>query len=266
MRHFFIPALIATSITFFPVVTSAQSIEGGTVASTKTTQAFCTQPCKIPILMYHYISDINRKTTREGRTLSVTPKVFAEQLDALKMNGYTTIRFADILSGSTLPQKPIILTFDDGYLDAAEKALPALLLRQMVGTFFIISGRIGRNGYMTLNDLRLLTDNGMEIGAHTVNHPDLRKLTPQKQRFEIGESAAYLRKILGVPVQVFAYPSGKYKPLTPSIVRSEEMPFAVSTHVGIPTEASNPLLLPRIRMTNAMHGESLVKYLERMMR
>ncbi len=266
MRRFFIPAFIATSIAFFPAITSAKSTETGTAVSGKTTQVFCTQPCKIPILMYHYISDINRKTTKEGRTLSVTPKVFAGQLDALKMNGYTAIRFADLLSGATLPSKPIILTFDDGYLDAAENALPALLLRQMVGTFFIISGKIGRNGYMTLNDIRLLTDNGMEIGAHTVNHPDLRKLTPQKQRFDIGESAAYLRKILNVPVKVFAYPSGMYKPLTPSIVHSEEMPFAVSTHVGIATQASNPLILPRIRMNNSMHGGMLVKYLEKMMK
>jgi len=212
--------------------------------------------------MYHYVRERSGSQKKLGRTLTVSPATFADQLDALKLHGYTTIRFADLLSGATLPQKPVILTFDDGYIDASENVLPALTVRQMTGTFFIITGDVGKSDYMTLDDLRLLVDSGMEIGAHTVHHPDLRKLTPDKQRFEIGESAAYLRKMLTVPVIVFAYPSGKYKPLTLPIVRSAGMPFAVSTHTGIAAASSNPLALPRIRMSNAISGTALVKRLD----
>ncbi len=207
------------------------------------------QRFRVPILMYHYIQSLPPPRDRMGRGLTVTPKTFARQLDTLTEKGYQTIDFATLArSGATLPKKPILLTFDDGYDDAYSQALPVLLAHHMHATFYIVTGFVGTPHYVTWAELKTMRDAGMDIAAHTVHHDDLRKLPAEKQAKEILGSIKTLQENLSVRVQSFAYPSGRHTNAAVRTLRSEGIPFAVTTRPGIASDRMNPLLLPRVRM------------------
>jgi peptidoglycan/xylan/chitin deacetylase (PgdA/CDA1 family) len=116
---------------------------------------------------------------------------------------------------------------------------------------------------LTADQLRTISDSGMEIGAHTVSHRDLSAMGTVSAYHEIADSAMHLRITYHVPVVSLAYPSGHYRSTTPSIARLARMRFAVTTHHGIANEKSSPLLLPRIRMSGRQSGPVLVKWLNR---
>ncbi len=113
----------------------------------------------VPIMMYHYISPAPTHDLLM-LTLTVTPTLFAQQLDYLKQQGYQTITFNQLFDalyyGGPLPKKPIILTFDDGYEDVYQFALPILKAHGYSGMFYIITGKVGWQGYMNWNELHSL--------------------------------------------------------------------------------------------------------------
>jgi peptidoglycan/xylan/chitin deacetylase (PgdA/CDA1 family) len=166
--------------------------------------------------MYHHVSSV-APTTDLNFGLTVTDTNFAAQLSYLAKQGYHTVLlrqvFEALYHGARLPSHPIVLTFDDGYLDNYTDALPILLRYRDVGEFNIISAFVGNtvgiNSYMTWPQLKTLVADGMEIGSHTVDHQDLGTLTDLKLRFELRDSRNQLQQKLGVPVQFIAYPSGE---------------------------------------------------------
>jgi peptidoglycan/xylan/chitin deacetylase (PgdA/CDA1 family) len=89
----------------------------------------------------------------------------------------------------------------------------------------------------------------MEIGAHTVNHFDLRHLSVEKQQYEINHSIMTINQNLGLHVLTLAYPSGRYNLDTLKIMKKSGMFFAVTTHPGVATQKNFPLLLPRVRIS-----------------
>ncbi len=209
------------------------------------------KPFRVPILMYHYIRDLPRSRDKVGIGLTVTPATFEIQLDYLQKKGYHTVSFSQLSdSGAALPSKPIILTFDDGYEDAYTEAVPMLLKHKMTATFYIVTGFIGKKNYLTWEQLRAMTGSGMEIGAHTAHHLDLRKLTLAEQTREIANCIQLLQETLGIHIWSFAYPAGKYTATTMHLLEEAGVPFAVTTHKGIATELQDPLELPRVRMNN----------------
>jgi peptidoglycan/xylan/chitin deacetylase (PgdA/CDA1 family) len=166
---------------------------------------------RIPILMYHYIRPMPGPKDKLGQGLTVTPETFTKQLDALVQKGYSSITFADLVnSGAVLPAKPIILTFDDGYQDAYDQALPALLSHHLKAVFYIISSFPGKPNFATWNEIQEMSGSGMEIGAHTVDHHDLAKLSVSQQTHEIADSISMIEKKLSIDVLSVAYPSGRY--------------------------------------------------------
>ena len=209
--------------------------------------------------MYHHVRVYSNNRDKLGIRLSVTPTLFASQLDALQQAGFHTVTFSDLQKGTLMPAKPLILTFDDGYDNAATAVLPELQKRGMVGVFYIISGKVGMPGYMTFDQLKLLRDAGMELGAHTITHPDLSRLTPLKQQKEIGDSIDYLRTKLNISVWSFAYPVGKYNAASVAIVRKSGMTYAVTTHHGLAHVQRSPLLLKRIRVGSNETGNHLLE-------
>jgi peptidoglycan/xylan/chitin deacetylase (PgdA/CDA1 family) len=206
-------------------------------------------PLRLPILMFHYIEDPAQAKDRIGKELSVSPAHLAQDLDWMASHGYRSVGFAQVQSGM-LPLKPVMLTFDDGYEDAYVNALPALQSRGMTGTFYIITGKVGLPGYMTWDQIRIMQRDGMEIGAHTVHHPDLSRLTPEKQKEEIGGSMDALEKELAMPVLSIAYPSGKYDKDSLREAAREGIPYGVTTHRGIAGTGSR-LELPRLRVKDS---------------
>jgi peptidoglycan/xylan/chitin deacetylase (PgdA/CDA1 family)/disulfide bond formation protein DsbB len=169
----------------------------------------------VPILMYHHIADVYPTTNVLDRSLTVTPPLFTEQLDYLKKMGYHTITLNQLMDalyyGGPLPQKPIILTFDDGYDDAYNYAYPILKAHGYSGMFYIITGKVGWRGQASWTQLKQMLANGMQMGSHTIHHVDMGDTyleSPALAQQEAQIAQITLQNNLGIPIQHFCYPNG----------------------------------------------------------
>jgi peptidoglycan/xylan/chitin deacetylase (PgdA/CDA1 family) len=228
----------------------------------------------IPILMYHHVSSV-APLTDLNYGLTVTDPNFTAQLAYLKQSGYHTVVLRQVFDamyhGASLPSRPIVLTFDDGYLDNYTDALPILRSFHDVAEFNIISAyvgiSVGINSYMSWNQLKVLVSAGMEIGSHTVDHQDLGTLTTEKVRFELRDSRNVLQQKLGVPVQFLAYPSGE--PFDHGTPQAQELVLSLMPQYGYvgalmdgpltssEHDARQPFQLWRIRVAG---GEGLAEF------
>ena len=212
----------------------------------------------VPILMYHYIRVNPDSRDRMGFNLSVTPTDFAAQMDWLARNGYHTITTEDLhsyLRGTRgLPSKPVILTFDDGYADFYTTALPLLRSHGFHADSYVVSGFVGRPGYMTSAQIREADRSGIEIGAHTVNHADLVRTSIIGVRSEVGDSKRFLEALLGHPVVSFCYPSGKFNAAVASEVAAAGFHSATTTGFGYTHLLADRYVWTRVRVSG---GERL---------
>lgn len=163
----------------------------------------------IPILVYHGIDEYNGTGQKE---LYVTPKNFEEQMRYLRDHGYTLLTFERWKDRNKV-NKPIFITFDDGYKNNlnAFQIFKKLQTRKFkpAATIFVISDFIGGIGRLTIADIKMLTESGLiSIQAHTATHPDLTKR--EKLEFELGESKEKIENITGKPVIALAYPYGSF--------------------------------------------------------
>jgi peptidoglycan/xylan/chitin deacetylase (PgdA/CDA1 family) len=212
---------------------------------------------KIPILMYHHIRSYNDPSDKIGTNLSVTPADLSEQLNLIQQRGYTTITFDDLANGN-IPEKPIILTFDDGYSNFYQNAFPLIKSHKMKAVSFIITGYIGGSDYMTTEQIKEISDYGIEIGSHTISHPDLSTLSEKSSRSQIFDSKKTLENMLSKPVISFCYPSGKYTAETESLVKEAGYTFATTTKGGI-TTFGDDFALNRYRVNNDTNISSYIK-------
>jgi len=213
------------------------------------------------ILMYHYIRDVDPKKDPLGFRLSVSPALFAQQLAVIHDAGYSVITMADLMAHKGGP-KTVVLTFDDGYEDFYTTAYPLLQHYGWKATLYIISGKIG-GPYMSWQQIQDLHTAGFEIGAHTVDHPSLDKLTPEQQHHEIFDSKATLEQEIGAPVTAFCYPSGRYNATTVQLVKQAGFTSATTTKGGIATTSSDAFLLPRLRIDPSVTPDLLAQALSR---
>lgn len=204
----------------------------------------------VPILMYHHIRNYNQPNDTIGTNLSVSPDNFNAQIKYLKDNGFTTITFSDFLNFPTkkLPEKPIILTFDDGYNDAYDNAFLPLKQNGQVGVFYIISGFVGRPDTLTSNQIKEISASDMEVGSHTIDHPDLTKISAVKLDSELQGSKKNLESIIGKSVVSFCYPSGKNNAEVDNAVKNAGYSTATTTSSGISSTSENKFTLSRIRI------------------
>ncbi len=204
----------------------------------------------LPIIMYHK-----------------PPANFAEQMAALKVKGYTTIHMNDVASfiaGQTkLPPKAAVITFDDGF--AVQKNIMGILQKNnQKATLYLIEGGnmshycIGLlrkntscgDDYLSIQDVKnMMSSNLIEIGDHTVDHPNMASLSETDQQFQIQTNKAYLEQTFGVPITTFAYPYGNYNGVTLKLLKQNGFLTAVTTQPGVVQSLAQPLLLRRIRST-----------------
>ena len=139
--------------------------------------------------------------------------VFELQMKYILDQGYTPLTIQELTKdeqSSTLPRKPIAITFDDGWRSQYENGLPILTKYHIPSTFYIYTGVIGSPLYMTWDDLHALVDSGMEIGDHTKSHPRLTKVVSSRLDEELVQSKHVLERNLHITVSDFAYPYGNY--------------------------------------------------------
>jgi peptidoglycan/xylan/chitin deacetylase (PgdA/CDA1 family) len=215
----------------------------------------------VPILTYHYIRVNTDRNDRMGFALSVTPSDFAAQMDWLAQNGYHTITTEDLYTYLNryggLPSKPVILTFDDGYADFYTTALPILRSHGFVAVSYVVSGFVGWPGYMTSAQVREADRSGMEIGSHTVNHPNLANLSAGAVHTQIVESKDSLEQVVGHPVVSFCYPSGKYTSAVAAAVAAAGFHDATTTRYGYSYTLANRYVWSRLRVSG---GEPLDQF------
>lgn len=183
-----------------------------------------TKGVPLPILVYHVVRPSYPSDSPAVRSLALTPEVFDAQMDYLRVSGYRVIRFSDLeahfMSGVPLPAHPIILSFDDGWQSQFTYALPILEKYRYPATFFVFTNAIGRKGFFTWDELRSMVAAGMTVGGHSRSHPYLTSISSEAELWsEIFESKQQLETELGVSVNEFAYPFGRYNATIVSLVQ-----------------------------------------------
>lgn len=199
----------------------------------------------IPILMYHAIDEYTGKGIKE---LYVTPENFKNQMEYIKMAGFTPITFEDLPKIDEF-ERPIMITFDDGYKNNMnayeifkELSEPGF---QAKGTIFMVGKKIDSKSGLSTAQLKELSDSGiMSIQSHTETHPDLTETVDLTT--EMRDIKWKLERITGKPVIAFAYPSGKYDERVLAEAK-KYYTYAVTTNSGRAT-LDEPYTLKRIRI------------------
>ncbi|PIP21498.1 MAG: polysaccharide deacetylase [Candidatus Nealsonbacteria bacterium CG23_combo_of_CG06-09_8_20_14_all_40_13] len=209
----------------------------------------------LPILMYHYIRNFQDPNDKIGTDLSVSPDNFNQQMAYLAKQGWQTVSLEDLAnyfeSGKTINPKSVIITFDDGYADAYQNALPLLEKYKFKATFFIITGKVEKPGYLSWSQIAELAKAGMEIGSHSVSHLDLSKLDTDKARVEIYNSKITLEEKLNLKITAFCYPSGAFDDETIQLVKNAGYQTAVTTVNSKEQTKENIYKLKRIRVAGS---------------
>lgn len=216
----------------------------------------------VPILMYHYID------TGVNNDLMTPKDKFRQQMLYLKNAGFHTITLDQLYGFMTqntkLPEKPIVITFDDGYKDNYTNAYPVLKEMGFKATIFVVSGGKEKGNYPHMNDnqLRELDKNGIDIEPHTVDHKKLDTLSYQDQKNEIELSKSILEAKLGKKMKYFAYPYGQYNKDTLKILKQDGFKMAFSTVHGRADRTNNIYRIKRIYIGNSFSMDRYKKTVE----
>jgi len=209
----------------------------------------------VPILTYHSLDT-------SGSVISVTPDDFAAHMASLAERGYTAIRLDRLLDAwegaAELPERPVVLTFDDGYRNTLEHAAPVLTRHGFAATIYVVTGHCGGSNnwsdrgrdmpslpLLTWDELGELHGAGWEVAAHSSSHARLPQLSVDEARRQITGCKEELQDRLGAPVRTFAYPYGETSPAVTAIAR-EEFAGAVSVEMGTARPSDDRHLLPRL--------------------
>jgi peptidoglycan/xylan/chitin deacetylase (PgdA/CDA1 family) len=171
---------------------------------------------RVPILMYHSISDNLFAKSRPYYQINTSSGVFSRQMRWLRDNGYRTMNLTEMLAameGGQNLSKTVVITFDDGYQDFYTDGLPVMKECGFTATIFLAtdriqdtSARVDGADYLTWREVRELHAEGIQFGSHTVTHPELRSLGHEQIDHEIGHSKETIEQKLGVAVPSFSYP------------------------------------------------------------
>lgn len=234
------------------VTRTPTSAETSTATETPTPRP---NDLRVPILMYHHVGELPPDADAVRKSLTTSVANFEMQMQFLADQGYTTIHLAELVNalqtGAPLPEKPIVLTFDDGYDDNYTNVFPTLKDHGFVGTFFIIAAPTdyGSPGYMRWEQILEMYNNGMEIGGHSMTHHyNLGQMRNSTQDAEIIPAHKLMTDHLPNWTPVFAYPSGSYNQYTLEVLQQLGYVAAVTTKQGTYQAGNQPLELRRIRI------------------
>lgn len=203
----------------------------------------------IPVFMYHSISKSKRNP------LCVPPAQFEKQLRTLIEGGFTPITATELnramVNGTQLPPNPFVITMDDGYLDNYYNAFPILKKYNAKATIFVITSMIQPGGsYLGWDQLKEMEESGLvDIESHTVNHVDLKTLSPSQVKKELKTSRLTLESHLHKPVEIFCYPGGKFNNKIMNLLKETGYTMSFTTRPGFANYTKQgPLQLHRIRV------------------
>lgn len=210
---------------------------------------------EVLVLNYHQINN------RDKNSLTVRPGIFADELDYLMANGYHVISLDQFIShqrdGAPLPDKPVLITFDDGYRDNYTEAFPLLKERNMPALIFIITDYVGtQKNYLTWPQIHEMEKQGISFGSHTLSHSKLSKDDPQDARFQLETSQAVFRWQFGKNARALAYPCGYYDDTVKQLVKAAGYDAAFTVDYGPVSPGDDLLSLRRVPIFGDLENET----------
>lgn len=208
----------------------------------------------VPILMYHVLDEPAPDAPYPDLYLSAED--FRSQIGWLAEQGYEAVTLRQVerawWRGGRLPEKPIVLSFDDGYVSHYEVAFPAMKEHGWPGLLNLKAGETD----IYKRQVREMLAAGWELGSHTIDHPDLTTLDATALADELTRSRQILRRRFGVPVSHLCYPAGRYDDTVAAAAEAAGYSSASTTDPGLAT-AESPFRLKRIRINRGDGPEAL---------
>ena len=202
----------------------------------------------IPVLYYHSVRE------SADNEVTITPNMLRTQLKYIKDEGYTELTINElkdyILNNSPIPNKSIVITFDDGYMDNYSCAFPILKDLNMIATIFCITSELDGSYYLSKDAIVEMSNYGIDIQSHTVNHPKLDKITYDEQLIELINSKKTLESITGKKVDSIAYPFGNFNDDSIRAAKDAGYTLGFTTKRGLSDRGDNPLKLDRIYISS----------------
>jgi len=219
---------------------------------------------QIPILCYHQIRNWSPSDSKKAKDYIVPVDNFRQQMKALADDGYHTILpdqlYNYLLTGSALPSKPIMITFDDTRMEQYTIGSEEMNKYGFKGVFFIMTVALDKPGYMTREDVKQLANEGDVIGSHTWDHSNVKKYNFEDWVKQVDKPSQELGKITGKPIKYFAYPFGLWD--KKAVNELKQRGFTAAFQLSEKRDQEDPLFTIR-RMI--VPGEWSIATLRRMM-
>jgi peptidoglycan/xylan/chitin deacetylase (PgdA/CDA1 family) len=174
-----------------------------------------TPTCRAAVLVYHHLGSLRPDASQAERNVTTAPAAFAAHMAILADEGHAVIRYSDLIrcmdGETTLPDRAVAITFDDGVMTQFTRALPVLEEHGFTATFFVVTDYVGGGPIlMSWDNLRALEAKGMDVASHTRSHPWLTHMDAASLSDELTASKRRLETELGHPVEHLAYPFGAF--------------------------------------------------------
>lgn len=208
-------------------------------------------PCvNLPVLMYHHVEDMETAKAEGHGSLTTDPANFRAKMQELRDKGYTVISASQLIAffdeGSALPAKPAMVTFDDGYQDFADFAIPILREFSYPATLFVPTGLMENPGYLSWNRIAEMSGQNILMANHTWSHHSVLA-SPEVDKREIATADQQLsEKGLNAP-KVFAYPYGSTNAFAQRYLQELGYKLAFTTTSGTIECKQQRFALPRVR-------------------
>lgn len=250
---------------YFPLLEMAEALrypmwtdeESGITYITPSARAFeIPENINVPVLMYHAVSDYMWGINE----LFVSPSSMDEQLAYLVENGYDAIWFEDLAHVADY-DKPVILTFDDGYDDNYTELLPLLQKYNVKATVFVIGNAVGMSHKMTEEQIREMAASGLvSIQSHGYTHDDMDVMGEETLEFELSETKKVITRMTGRIPYVLCYPTGKYSNLTLEVGARHYL-FGIKMVGGQYNTSDDPFLVSRFYVSRYTDIGTFASYL-----
>jgi peptidoglycan/xylan/chitin deacetylase (PgdA/CDA1 family) len=232
----------------------------------------------VPILLYHAVS---KDPGHHVAPFTVSPAEFERQMDVVRAAGRTSLSFGELMSAgpsvgtqaagaSGDAARRVVLTFDDGYADFADAALPALRARGLASTVFLTTGWLAGGAsqepgpsdrMLSWSQLQELSEDGVELGAHSHSHPHMDTLTAPALRDELIRSKALLEDALDREVDTFAYPHGYNGPRVRRATRDSGYRSAAAVRNALHRPGGDPYAVARLMVNRATTAQDVARWL-----
>lgn len=217
---------------------------------------------RVPILMYHHVAP---KPVVGFEKYTVTTRAFAAQMRWLAWMRYTPITFDTLVAARQgerpFPSRPVVITFDDGFQECIDRAVPIMKQYRMSAIFYLVAGLMGRTSEWLKRERgvelqlaswqsaqQLLAD-GFQCGAHSLTHPHLTELTETACRRELVEARRLLEQNLGQEIIHLAYPFGAWNSRVRTLATESGYSTACSVEIGLSTEHDSLFAFRRVPIT-----------------